>query len=543
MKWIGVALGVLLLVVGLTMTACRKDSNAIDTVATPINASVARLHVAEEYYNRKVQLKTAVYYRANEYRRAWLRKRRPEKIFKAFLEVVRESSAYGLVPEDYRIDELGRAVEALYENRKRTQADISALDIRITASFFLFTTHMIEGRVRYPGAREFLWERGMPLENDIVLLLKVKSATDVRKEINSLQPTDPQYAELQKVLKEYRALERADTFPALPGKLVVKPGSTHEAIPLVRKKLSLVGYHPTNKEDTVTLYDDKLAETVKKFQTRHGLVPDGIIRRETVAFLNMGMKERSELIALNLERLRWQPQTETMGDRIIVNVPEYMLRVYKKNKEKMAMRVVLGSEYTPTPVFQDTLRYIVFSPTWIVPQSIFEKEFLPKLQDDPGHFDPERFKFYRKGKEIDPYLEPWSEKDLDPTLYKVVENPGDENSLGKIKFIMPNDFSIYLHDTPADQLFDKNERALSHGCIRVERPEDLAEYLLSDQKGWNKREIEKAMQAGKPLQVDLTKPVPVYIVYRTVWVDEGVVNFRDDVYGHDQRHLHYLARK
>lgn len=544
MKWISVALGVVLLVIGFTLTSCHKDGNVIDTVATPIAASVARLHVAEKYYNRKVQLKTAVYYRANEYHRAWLQKRRPEKIFKAFVNEVRESAAYGLVPEDYRIDALEQAVDALYDNRKRTQGDISALDIRITASFFLFTTHLIEGRVRYPGAREFLWERGMPLENDIVLLLKMKSGTDVKKELEALQPTDPQYAELQKALKDYREREKTDTFPALPANLRISPGTRHASLPLVRKKLALADDEDIRKgNDTLTLYDDKLAEAVKKFQTRHGLAPDGIIRKETVTFLNMGMKERSELIALNLERLRWNPHTATTGDRIVVNVPEYMLRVYKNNKEKMAMRVVLGSEYTPTPVFQDTLRYIVFSPTWIVPQSIFEKEFFPKLQDDPGHFDPERFKFYKNGKEIDPYLEPWGEKDLDLTLYKVVENPGDENSLGKIKFIMPNDFSIYLHDTPADQLFDKQARALSHGCIRVERPQDLAEYILSDQKGWNKRKIEEAMQSEKPLQVDLKEPIPVYIVYRTVWVDDGVVNFREDIYGHDQRHLHYLARK
>lgn len=544
MKWISVALSILLLVVGLTLTRCHKDGNVIDTVATPIAQSVTRISVAEEYYNRKVQLKTQVYYRANEYHRAWLQKRRPKKIFKAFVHEVKESSQYGLVPEDYHVAELEQAVESLYDNRKRTQADISDVDIQITASFFLFTTHLIEGRVRHPGAREFLWERGMPLENDIVLLLNMESASDVRKELEKLQPTDPQYVTLQRTLKKYRELEQADSFPALPAKLQIQPGDKHEAIPLVRKRLSLTDYDYKNSDDTVTLYDEKLTKAVKKFQTRHGLSPDGVIEKETVKFLNLGMKERAELIALNLERLRWKPQIEGMGDRIIINVPEYMLRVYKNNKEKMAMRVVLGSEYTPTPVFQDTLRYIVFSPTWMVPKSIFEKEFFPKLQDDPGHFDPQRFRFYKDGKEIDPFLEPWSDKKIDLSVYKVVENPGDENSLGNIKFIMPNDFSIYLHDTPADQLFKREDRALSHGCIRLERPEALAEYLLSDQQEWNKKKIQEAFHSDKPLQVDLKDPIPVYIVYRTVWVDDdGVVNFREDIYGHDQRHLQYLAHK
>jgi murein L,D-transpeptidase YcbB/YkuD len=180
----------------------------------------------------------------------------------------------------------------------------------------------------------------------------------------------------------------------------------------------------------------------------------------------------------------------------------------------------------------------------MVPKSIFEKEFLPKLQEDPGHYSPERFKFYKDGQEIDPFEEPWTDEDLDIDPYRVVENPGDANSLGKVKFIMPNDYSIYLHDTPADQLFAKDERALSHGCVRVEKPEELAEYLLSDQDDWDFDKIKEAMQSQEPVQVNLPKPVPVYIVYRTVWVDDdGMVNFREDVYGHDERHLARLGVK
>ena len=208
------------------------------------------------------------------------------------------------------------------------------------------------------------------------------------------------------------------------------------------------------------------------------------------------------------------------------------------------MRVVLGSEYTPTPVFHDTLKYIVFSPTWTVPKSIFVKEFLPKLQEDPFHFSTERFRFFKNGKEIDPGLEQWTDEGLDARGYTVVENPGDANSLGKVKFIMPNDFSIYLHDTPAERLFRREERALSHGCIRLEKPEELAAYLLRDQKKWNESRIREAMESGEPLQVDLQKPYPVYIVYRTVWVDDDdQINFREDIYGHDKRHLARLNKK
>lgn len=540
MKWTGGLIIVGLLLMGIMFSRCGGRGNTIDTVASPIARIVGKINVSEPYYNRKVQLKTRVFYHANEYKRAWLRKRRPDKMFKAFVREVRESERYGFTAEDYHISTLEQAVEELYDNRKRTEADISELDMRITASFFLFTTHLIEGKVRYPGAKEFLWERGMPLENDIALLLEMESGSDLRKEIEDLHPKDPEYKKLQEALKEYRAMEKADTLPPIPESLTIEPGENHDAIPIVRHKLSLMKY--IKRPDDSPIFDDPLVEAVKKFQQRHGLVADGNLNRETVRFLNMPIREKSKLIALNLERLRWHPHIPDKGNKIVVNVPEYMLRVNRNNKEKIKMRVVLGAEYTPTPVFHDTLKYLVFSPTWIVPQSIFEEEFLPKLLEDPAHFSAERFKFYKGAKEIDPYEEEWDDDDLDPKVYRVVENPGDANSLGKVKFIMPNDHSIYLHDTPADQLFARQERALSHGCIRVERPEELAAYLLSDVKEWDTKKITEAMQFGEPLQVDLRKPVPVYIVYRTVWVeDDDTVNFREDIYGHDQRHLAYLG--
>ena len=536
MKWPALLIiGVFIL--GFNFSRCGGDSDLIDTVACPILPAVNKIRVAENYYNKKVQLKTRIFYRAHEYKRVWLKKRRPEKIYDAFVEEVKESGKYGFVPAAYHIEELGKAVEQLYDNRKRTNADISELDIRITASFFLFTTHLIEGRVRHPGARKFYWERGMPLENDIALLLKMESVSDLRKEIDGLHPKDPQYKRLQRALKEYRELHDADTFPPIPARIDVKPGASNNAVPLVRKKLALTGYNSHDAEASIA-YDDKLVEAVKLFQRCHGLEPDGILDSETVRFLNVPLKQKAELIALNLERLRWRPHLQGDKDEIVINVPEYMLRVYKNNRERLEMRVVLGAEYNPTPVFQDTLKYLVFSPTWSVPRSIFEKEFLPKLQDDPEHFSAERFRFFKTGSEIDPAREDWKDEEINVAQYRVVENPGNANALGKVKFIMPNDYSVYLHDTPAGQLFGREERALSHGCIRLEKPADLAAYLLSDQKDWNEGKIREAMESGKPLTVDLEKPYPVYIVYRTAWVgDDDRVHFREDIYGHDQRHL------
>lgn len=538
MKWTGGVCVILWLVAGTIFSRCGgKKPDLIDTVATPIAEMVAGVQIAEDYYNQRVQLKTCILYRANEYQRIWLKNRRADKMFDSFVDEVEESIRYGFDPADYHIKALEKEVEALYDNRKATEDDISRLDIRITASFFLFTTHLLEGRIRYPGARKFLWKRGELLENDIALLLKMKSGSDLRKDLSNLHPTDPQYTRLQGTLEDYRKLEASDTFPSISPKLKLEPGAYHDAIPLVRMKLSLTDMKGKGR-DTSRLYDEKLVEAVQKFQGRHGLKADGVLESATIGFLNQTIAEKIELIKLNLERLRWLPHLQGEDDEIVINVPEYTLRIFRNNHEKMKMRVVLGAEYTPTPIFHDTLKYIVFSPTWMIPKSIFEKEFLPHLRDDPGYFDPERFVFYKNGKETDPYMEPWSDDELDLSQYSVVEKPGDANSLGKVKFIMPNDFSIYLHDTPAARLFNRDERALSHGCIRLERPEEFAQYLLSGQKGWNKKKVKKAMQSSTPVQVDLEHPYPVYIVYRTAWVDDqGLVNYREDIYGHDKRQL------
>lgn len=535
--------GIFLLLCFFNFSRCGGDGNVIDTVACPIAPAVSKLLVAEKYYNEKVQLKTSVFYRAHEYKRTWLQKRHPDKMYDAFVKEVKESATYGFVPEDYHIEALENDVKALYDDRKRTNADISMLDIRITASFFLFTTHLLEGRIRMAGAREFLWEKGMPLENDIALLLKMESASDLRKEMGKLHPEHPQYDRLQKALKTYRELEAKDTLRPISTKIRLRPGESSDQVPLVRRKIELTD-PKAGKPSSTTLYDDALVKSVREFQARHGLIPDGILDSKTAALLNVPIRQKKELIALNLERLRWYPQIKGDKEEIVVNVPEYMLRVFRNNNEKLKMRVVLGSEYTPTPVFHDTLKYIVFSPTWIVPKSIFENEFLPKLKKDSFHFSTERYRFYKNGSEIDPTAQEWADEDFDTSGYTVIENPGETNSLGNVKFIMPNDHSIYLHDTPADHLFEREERALSHGCVRLENPLELAEYLLRDQKEWNDKKINAAMKAGKPVKVDLEKIYPVYIVYRTVWVDDqDQVHFFRDVYGHDQRHLDSLQRK
>ena len=246
------------------------------------------------------------------------------------------------------------------------------------------------------------------------------------------------------------------------------------------------------------------------------------------------------MIALNIERMRWKP--ENYGDHYIaVNIPEYILRIYENQKQTLEMKVVVGATNTPSPVFHASLEYIVLSPTWTVPPSIMKTEIFPRLKKDPTYYAERDFTFYKNGAEIDPSTERWDSA-YNANQYRVVQKPGRDNALGMAKFIMPNAMNVYLHDTPDHSSFSKNYRALSHGCIRLDDPARLAEYLVQDQKEWNLKTIQKVMRSNNPTKLPLNKYYQVYLEYNTVWVDDnGQINFREDIYGHDKRQLQQLS--
>jgi murein L,D-transpeptidase YcbB/YkuD len=525
-------------------SGCSKPeySKVIDTVACPVKSAALKADIAVKYFKQKVVHKTQRYYKATGYQKAWLDQKKPNKHFKAFVNEVMESYRYGINPDDYNIRDLEKAVDSLYRDKKRTDDMLSQLDIRITTSFFLFTTHLLEGRIRTVGAGDFIWKKELPDEDDVNMLAGIHSANDLRQEIDKLHPDDPQYEKLRQALKFYKDRALADNFKPITIKGSIKPGEKEHAIVMIRKKLQLTDFKGDPMPIDSLTYDKDLVEAVKHFQKRHGLTPDGVIDQETISVINIPMKHYAEVIALNLERLRWHPRVSTDGDQIIVNVPEYMVRVYRNNKVTLEMKAILGSEFNATPIFNDTLKYIVFSPTWNVPKSILEEEFLPNLQANAEYYS-EDFTFSKNGEEIDPAEEDWNDDDLNIEQYQAVQKPGNLNALGNVKFVMPNNFNIYLHDTPADRLFKKQERALSHGCIRLEKPVELAKYLLSDNNKWDKHKIQEAMLEEEPQTVHLKKPYPVRIIYRTAWAgDDGLLNFRKDIYGHDERQLSQLRK-
>ena len=476
-------------------------------------------------------------YSANDHRTMWLYDRGAGPLYAAAKLMLLQSWVHGLDPALYDLDAIDQQLTQLYSQPLDT-VTLVKLDTRISALFLTFTTHLTEGRVTQVSNGKSVWKRAsMPYaQHDAQLLAEVSTSDQLTALVARIQPQGDQYARLQHALVVYRDLVKHDSGMGISLPTALRPGERSAAVPALRTRVMLLtGDLPATTPIVDSLvYDEALVRRVQTFQERHGLAADGIIGGRTLKFINLPMAERAAMIALNMDRLRWTPVFK--GERyLVVNIPDYMLRVYEHDTVSFAMRVVVGSASTPTPVFNDQLNHIVFSPTWTVPVSIIRNEIIPNLRKDSLYYVDKNFVIYRDGVQLDPAMENWKDSAINPYKFRVVQNPGPDNSLGFVKFMMPNNMNIYLHDTPSRRLFKREFRALSHGCVRVSEPAKLAEYLLRDQPGWNTERIALAMTGTTPATILLKKKVPVYLTYQTAWVDDkGNVQFREDIYGHDK---------
>ncbi len=333
----------------------------------------------------------------------------------------------------------------------------------------------------------------------------------------SQESKDEQYRLLKSSVENYQKIKARNEWPeiTLQSKTVLKLNDKSDVLPAIKKRLKLLGDLRRFRADNV--FTLGLEEAVKQFQLRHGLEDDGSIGPAFMKSLNMPLEKRIEQMMANMDRIM-ADTVEMKGTRIIANIPEYKLYVMEDNREVLTMDIVVGKTSNPTVVFSDTLESIVFSPYWNVPASIVKNEILPAMNRNSNYLQKNDMEITGK---VD-------------GLPKIRQKPGPQNSLGSVKFLFPNKYDIYFHDTPAKSLFDKRKRAFSHGCIRLSQPYELAQFLLKDQPEWPETEIIRAMDSGSEKWVKLDKKIPVSIIYYTVWVDRsGLLNFRDDIYGHD----------
>lgn len=361
-------------------------------------------------------------------------------------------------------------------------------------------------------------ERFIPFKKEDPLALADSLLNKKHKDDKYFEDVNAPYKALKEQLGKYYTIAKAGGWSRITtSKKTLKNGVSDPAIAIIKKRLQISG-EMTGK-DSSQVFNDSLENAVKIFQTTMGYKPDGIITAPLINDINVPALARIKQILINMGRMRWMP-VEPPGRLILVNIPEFALHVYENKKKIWDMDVVVGKEGHNTTMFSGNLNQIVFSPYWNVPASIVEKEILPELASDPNYLSSQNMEQTGTGEDGIP---------------KIRQLPGPENSLGRVKFLFPNSFNIYFHDTNAKSLFEKDKRAFSHGCIRLSQPEKMAQYLFREQPEWTPQRIEEAMNSGHEQYVKLKNPVPVIITYYTAWVDDnGQLNFRSDIYAHDK---------
>jgi len=333
-----------------------------------------------------------------------------------------------------------------------------------------------------------------------------------------LESNNESYKLLKEQLRRYAEINSKGGWQALPETAnKIKKGKSSSTITLIKKRLHISGEFPS--ADTSEVFNDDLENAIKQFQLSHGYKPDGLISKQIITEMNVPAVKRVQQILVNMQRMKWMPST-IKGVTIFVNIPEFMLYVRDGKNKLFDMPVVVGKEGNNTTMFYGDLNEIVFSPYWNIPKSIVQKEVLPQMEKDPDYLSKK-------------HMEIKGESNGVPVIRQI---PGEDNPLGKVKFLFPNSFNIYFHDTPEKELFNKEKRAFSHGCIRIADPVKLANFLLQDDKAWTPEKIDSAMNSGQEKYVRIKRNVPVLITYYTAWVDEnGLLNFREDTYGHDEK--------
>lgn len=475
------------------------------------------------------------FYEARDYESAWLensflRQRKSE----ALLEAFEASWKHGLNPENYHITEIKRLMD------EAKGAERFELDLVLSDALVRYGRDLTSMRVnpKSIGQRSKYWRA--PLRA-IDILDHVATNTDAKSALEGLAPQGKLYKALQKELAHL--YKTPDTNPDLQNiyiKGFLKPGSSHKAVLKVRERM---GFNPSAAIEGAYYYDDQLAQAVMSFQKAHGLTPDGIVGQHTIKLMNMSRNDRINQVLVNLERLRWVEPNKP-SRYIMVNVPAAVLWAVEDNKVKLEMPVVVGRAKRPTNIFTTQITGIRFNPTWTVPPTIKRDDYLPKLQKDPYYLSDRGIELVDSDNmTVDPGLVDWNNKTwAEVNGMRMVQGSGAGNPLGLVRMIMNNPFNIYLHDTPTKSYFKRANRALSSGCVRMEDAQAVADFVLAKNDGWTAARREKIIARGKMSEVRAQEPLPVYILYQTVWLgDRGQIVYGPDLYGHDDKLLKVLT--
>lgn len=511
----------------LALIGCKKETSKKEIIIKKAAKTPAIILTDE----RKVEIDTALinsfksetlqqFYTASENKTVWgnLNKRT------FVLDNLKKSEELGLNSDDYNINKLSQ-----YEKKisKLDDIELARYDVMLTYNFEKYLNHLHKGKLN----PKFLYKDWALEEKEFdvnAVLIKGFNKNCLDSVIETIQPNTSTYKQLLKSLKlvnefpddNIQTVEFAD-------KIVLN--DTNTAIVTIKKRL-LYWHDMPNRNDSLTsIYDQKTFDAIKRFQRRHGLAADGVIGAGTLRALNYSKKQRKQQIIANLERWRWYPNAFS-EDYFIINIPNYRLDVVENQDTTIVRNIVVGTSKRKTPILTSTLKTVVFNPTWTVPPTILKEDIVPAMKRNRNYLSNKNITIYdTSGHVVNPY--DWNPNK--PHSYRYVQSPGYNNSLGVMKILFPNNYSVYLHDTNHRNYFGRNNRSLSSGCVRVENPLELAQHILNDSINWPKTKIDSLIETKKTTSIKIVKKYKLYQWYWTAWSENNQLIFRDDIYNLD----------
>ena len=529
----------------LLITGCKDDKeepgieerNEVEEIAYLTDADEI-----EEFFEDKLEKAEIIYhpedisefYRENDFQPIWSNRKLREDLFRNIENIEEE----GLFFEDYHGEKLLELLSSLDTN---SEEENNFLEILLTDAFFQLSKDLGTGKLN-PKEIYRIW--GSPL-NEVhpkELLNSAISNENIAEVLDSIKPNHIVYKGLKKALKEYKKTDwrNAPATSIEAGKLI-RPGESDDRMFYITKRLSELGYYQETIDSTNIQYIESVQNALKEFQKDHDLQIDGLLGNTTIKNLNYTKEDRLHQILVNLERWRWYPRD--LGEHyIVVNIPNYELTVVKNDDTIRTHKTMVGTEVRKTPVFSDEIGYIIYNPTWTIPPTIKKNDVIPGASRDINYLRKKNIKIYDgSGTMVDPAEVNWNSSKARSYTYR--QPAGPSNPLGVVKIIYPNEYMIYLHDTPSKKLFENNARAQSSGCVRVEDALSLAEYLLSDQDKYDEEKITEILESGKTTKIPVTQKVKVHHFYWTAFQKKDTTKFIDDIYDLDQNLWNLLKPK
>ena len=447
------------------------------------------------------------------------------------LEIIGKADEEGLSPNDYHYDTITNLLYFSEEPSSPLMNEIIAdLDILLTDAYQSYASHLLWGKSGY--GKEFALAPAASDDELSLLFLEIPEESQLEETMTGFIPPHPEYAQLKQLLISYRQIETEGGWPAITGKTLAK-GNKGTRVASLKRRLYLTGELEQITPGHEDLFDTDLEKAVRLFQKTQNLKESGTANTETLKLMNIPVTKRIQQIRMDMERWRWMPRN--LDRYILVDIPDFSMKVVENGETVLQMKTIVGKTKNPTPIFSGNLSIVELNPTWNIPVSIIRNEIVPETKKDPSYITRQRIKIYRDWRSKSPEILPdsldWDTIDAQKFPYRLVQDSGPSNSLGRVKFLFPNIHDIYMHDTPSRYLFKRKDRAFSHGCIRLEHPVNLAEYLLKEGHKWNREQIQKKINTGQTTKITLDNPIPVYITYFLVGIDDsGYPSFRKDFY-------------